>query len=104
MAADAGREVLCWAFGVGLALFAAWFILRPHGNFVVTIDRGAVRFRGKFPLAHQSALTDFVVRELPLDRRFVVVGVHRAGRWRVEVRGLDAGESQRLRNFLLERL
>jgi hypothetical protein len=99
-------QLLSYFFAIVVVLGILWFVLVPRCDFIVHVGRrGRVRYRGKFPLAHQSEFSSFLTDEMALNRRFTIVGQLNGRRWRFAFFGfLSAAEKQRMRNFLATRL
>jgi hypothetical protein len=91
-------------YGVVALLAAAvvWYLLRS--DFVIRVRQGRVECRGRIPAARQPELTEFLLRDLNLDGPVRIAGRWQAGRLVLSCRGLDKGQQQRVRNFLLTRL
>jgi hypothetical protein len=93
---------------IGLAVVALAVLavaLWPRSDFVIRVRRGAVDCRGKVPRSQTRGLTEFLLADLGLHDAVTIYGRWQGGRLRVWSNGrLNAGQLQRVRNFLLTRL
>ncbi|MBI3865877.1 MAG: hypothetical protein HY290_28720 [Planctomycetia bacterium] len=79
-----------------------WSMLAGTAEYVIRSSRGAVRFRGKFPVGRQAEVIEFFRREFADQGRITVSAVRLPQRGlRFVVRGrISEGDRQRIRNFL----
>ncbi|HZL36284.1 MAG TPA: hypothetical protein VFC78_13280 [Tepidisphaeraceae bacterium] len=91
--AAAGVILLAW---LG---FIAW---RGKDDFRITVRRGRVHFRGRFPPGRRSDTADFLLREVAAPGVFRVIGNWNSQRiLRIAVQGnISDGQRQRIRNFM----
>jgi hypothetical protein len=81
----------------------AWIWLRS--DFVIRVRDGQVQCRGKIPAMRQPELVEFLIKDLGLRGPVRIAGRWQRGRLDLSFRGgLDKGQRQRVRNFLLTRL
>jgi hypothetical protein len=96
---------LRYVVGIGISTAIIWYFLRPQGDFMIRVRGRTIAYRGRFPLAHQSALNHFLTEELGTKQDYIIIGDCQDRRWRLRFRGnLEPGAQQRIRNFLLGRL
>jgi hypothetical protein len=85
---------------------ALYLVLRSRYHFTITIHGESVEISGTFPAAKRAVVVGFFQRDIHLPGRVKIHGRRRPDR-RLDlvIRGrLDAGERQRIRNFLLDTL
>jgi hypothetical protein len=95
-------DLLPCAVVVLVAAALAWVWLRS--DFVIRVRSGRVDCRGRIPTVCRPELTEFLVKDLGLRGRVRIAGRWQRGRLVLSFRGLDRGQQQRVRNFLLTRL
>jgi hypothetical protein len=95
-------DLLRYAVVALLAAAVIWYWRRS--DFVIRVRRGQVECRGRVPSARQPELTEFLLRDLGLAGPVRIAGRWQGGRLVLWCRGLDKGQQQRVRNFLLTRV
>jgi hypothetical protein len=87
-----------------VALVAAIVIigLQKKADFRITVRRGKVSYRGRFPADRMGVISDFLLHDLAPSAPIHVIGNWTRGRvLRVSVKGkIGDGDAQRIRNFL----
>jgi hypothetical protein len=95
-------DLLRYGMVVLLAAAVIWYWQRS--DFVIRVRQGRVECRGKIPAVRQPELTEFLLCDLNLSNSVRIAGRWQGGRLALSCRGLDKGQQQRVRNFLLTRL
>lgn len=88
---------------LGAAVWMAYHVLFGiRSDFIIRFRHGRARFRGRFPLAHQRDVEQFLREAFGPARRVTITGCVREGRMTFQFNGtLNPSEKQRIRNFLL---
>lgn len=100
---------LGWFLRAGVGLLAVYLVYQlvagKPADFVIRLRKGSVQYRGQIPLAHQAAVTQFLLQDLALDESITILGSWNRGNVRLWFRGkLSDPDKQRIRNFFTARL
>lgn len=90
------------AAGAAIVVLVYCVLFGRRAEFVIHVQRGQVRCKGKVPVGLQQRLTHFLLDDLAIKDSVRILGAHRGKRLQIWFRGrLSPGEQQRIRNFLL---
>ncbi|HET6249943.1 MAG TPA: hypothetical protein VFE47_19795 [Tepidisphaeraceae bacterium] len=86
---------------LALFLLGGYYIWLNKDDFRITVRKGEVHFRGRFPPGRRAEVTAFLLQDIAPATTVRVIGNWKAGRvLRIAVQGkISAGEAQRIRNF-----
>ena len=80
-----------------------WRIFQRRYDFSIRRRRGVVQIDGAIAKAKHGMITEFIQKDLFIEGDLVIRGLRSNGRLTLSFRGtFDAGEKQRVRNFLIE--